>query len=245
MKIHYRELRRKIKLSQKYVMDSFLKDHKISLCFFCGCKSELTKEHVLPQWVFEKRTDKFFSATINDIPQNYMQATIPACSRCNNVLLSSVEDNVISILENVSPEYYTDDQKSLLIWWLELIGFKLQVLDLRRKFLKPKEGPFIPYLANIPLGIMRGGAVETPYQILLGVRQARRKLIKMRKINEHNSLVIFNTSNPDMHFFHKSGKLIFLELPKYGVAFFYFYTEKFSTPQKAHDNAMDIIKRVY
>lgn len=245
MKLHFRELRQKIKRSQREVMDKFLGNHDINICFFCGCDKNLTKEHVIPQWVFEGQPERFFTATINQQPQTYMQSTIPACARCNNVLLSSIEDEIISILKAVKPGSYSFEQNDMLIWWLELIGFKMQVLDLRRKFLKTKNGPFIPYLKNFPLGIMRGGAEESPYRILLGVRQARRKLTKMKKINEANSLVVFQTSNPDMYFFHKSGGLIFLEIPKYNVAFFLFYNKEFEQISDAHEKAMEIIKQVY
>lgn len=245
MKLNFRELRHKIKSSQREVMNKFLADHNINICLFCGDDNNLTKEHVLPQWVFEKQPKRVFSATINNIPQPYMLATIPACARCNNVLLSNIEEEVISILQNFDPRNYSYEQRDLIIWWLELIGFKLQILDLRRKFIKPKGGPFIPFLADLPLGIMRGGAEESPYRIFLSVRQARKRLIKMKKTNEGNSLVIFKTSNPDMHFFHKSGKLIFLEMPRYNVAFFHFYNKEFEEHKAAYEEAMEIIKRVY
>ncbi|WP_433977493.1 hypothetical protein [Erwinia sp. E_sp_B01_9] len=245
MELYLRELRKKIRDSQKVVMDKFLADHNINICFFCGVEDGLTREHMIPQWVFEKKPEKFFSATINDIPQSYIKSTIPACARCNNVLLSSVEDKIISILQAKKPGDYDFSECDLIIWWLELIGFKLQVLDLRQKFIKPKNGPYIPFLADYPLGIMRRGGEESPYRILLGVRQARRRLMKKQKIYEANSLVVFETSNPDMHFFHKSGELIFLELPKFKVAFFHFYNKEFETLKEAHKAAMDIIKKVY
>ncbi|MGC1100241.1 hypothetical protein WKH53_23350 [Pantoea agglomerans] len=245
MEIHFRILRKKIRESQRAVMDIFVDDHKINLCFFCGARDNLTREHMMPQWVFEKKPEKFFSATINEMPQPYIKSTIPACAYCNNVLLSSVEERIIDILQSKEPGDYDFQERDMIIWWLELIGFKLQVLDLRQKFIKVKDGPYVPFLADLPLGIMRRGGEESPYRILLGVRAARRKLFKKTKIQEGNSLVIFETSNPDMHFFHKSGEFIFIELPKFKSAFFYFFNKQFDSVGEASKLAKELIEKVY
>ncbi|WP_336755396.1 hypothetical protein [Pantoea sp. USHLN298] len=245
MEMHFRELRKKIRESQRSVMDAFIADHKINICFFCGTDKYLTREHMMPQWVFEKKPEKFFSATINEMPQPYIKSTIPACARCNNVLLSSVEETIINILQSKLPGDYDFSERDMIIWWLELIGFKLQVLDLRQKFIKAKNGPYVPFLAEIPLGIMRRGGEESPYKILLSVRAARRRLFKKTKIQEENSLVVFETSNPDMHFFHKSGEFIFLELPRFKSAFFYFFNKQFDTIDEASKLAHALIEKVY
>lgn len=245
MEMHFRELRKKIRESQRAVMDAFIGNHKVNICFFCGADKNLTREHMMPQWVFEKKPERFFSATINKMPQPYIKSTIPACAHCNNVLLSSIEENIIDILQSKQPGDYDFFERDLIIWWLELIGFKLQVLDLRQKFIKEKDGPYLPFLAELPLGIMRRGGEESPYKILLSVRAARRKLFKKTKVQEENSLVVFETSNPDMHFFHKSGEFIFLELPRFKTAFFYFFNKQFDSIGEASKLAHDLMTKVY
>lgn len=241
-----RELRGKIKSSQSLVMDAFDKNHKIDICFFCGSLGNLTKEHVIPQWVFDEKKDKgFFNNTANEQPQKYIQSTIPACERCNNVLLSSTEDYVKALLSERDGGDYNQKEIDVIIWWLQSIEYKLQILDLRKDFLKHKEGPFIPFLKDIPLGIMRNGASDEPHIILREVRTIRRELTKKVKSMKRNSLVIFKTTNETMHFFHKTNGFIFLEIPQVGVAFFFFIHEEFSTIKKAHDKAMDLIKKIY
>ncbi|MBP1038021.1 hypothetical protein J8631_20835 [Serratia fonticola] len=246
MNVKKQELRNKIKGSQSLVMDAFDKNHKLDICFFCGSLDSLTKEHVIPQWVFdEKKEQGFFNATANDQPQKYIQATIPACECCNNVLLSSIEDYVKELLSERDGGDYSKAELDVIIWWLQSLEYKLQVLDLRRDFLKHKEGPFIPFLKDIPLGIMRNGASDEPYRILRGVRASRRELTKKRKSRKHNSLVVFKTTNKSMHFFHKTTSFIFLEMPQVGVAFFFFFKDEFSTIEEAHSKAMELIRQFY
>lgn len=246
MNIKSRELRHKIRRSQSLVMDAFDKNHKIDICFFCGSVDGLTKEHVIPQWVFdEKKEVGFFNNAANDQPQKYIQSTIPACERCNNVLLSCIEGYVKSLLEEREGGAYSESELDVIIWWLQSIEFKLQVLDLRRDFLKHKNGPFIPFLKDIPLGIMRNHASNEPYEILREVRAARRDLIKKKKSRKRNSLVVFETTNQSMHFFHKTSQFIFLEMPQVGIAFFFFFHDEFPAARDAYDKAMDLIKKFY
>lgn len=241
-----KELRSSIKRIQSLVMDTFDKNHKADICFFCGALEPLTKEHVIPQWVLDEKKDNgFFNATANGQPQRYIQATIPACERCNNVLLSSIEDYVKELLIEQEAGDYLKDELDVIIWWLQSIEYKLQILDLRRDFLKHKDGPFIPFLKDIPLGIMRDSAKHTPYEILREVRGSRRELARKVKSRKYNSLVIFKTKNKSMHFFHKTNQFIFLEIPQVGVAFFFFFNEEFSTIKNAHSKAMRLIKEVY
>ncbi|WP_439461845.1 hypothetical protein [Serratia quinivorans] len=242
----HKELRDKIKKSQSSVMGPFNQNHNVNICFFCGSEDGLTKEHVMPQWVFsENKGNGFFNATINEQPQKYIHSTIPACHRCNNVLLSAVEDYVKNVLLVNTAGNYTDREVDFIIWWLEIIEYKLQILDLRRKFVRRKGDVFIPFLANIPLGIMREGAKHHPLAVLRQVRAARREIGKKWKAKRFNSIVFFETTNTNMHFFHKTSEFIFLEIPQVGMAVFFFYNEGFETQFEARDKAMKIIKENY
>ena len=56
---------------------------------------------------------------------------------------------------------------------------------------------------------------------------------------------MFKTKNESFYFFHHLNDFIFLELPKFGIALFYFYSRKFENVEDAKNEAMEIIKRVY
>lgn len=54
-----------------HIADNYIKRDRdkavkpwMSKCMFCGSSEKISKEHVLPRWVFERSTEKFF---INDI----------------------------------------------------------------------------------------------------------------------------------------------------------------------------------
>lgn len=72
------------------------------ICAFCATTSNLTKEHVIPRWVFENCTRKFFTTNMNGVEQTYNKTTIPVCADCNNNLLANIESQINSILTNVN-----------------------------------------------------------------------------------------------------------------------------------------------
>jgi hypothetical protein len=90
-----------------------------------------------------------------------------------------------------------------------------------------------------------GPVDTTPHMVFNTIRRSRRVLVKKRKESKRNSLLIFNTSNPGYHFFHKVDEFIFIEMPQVKKAFFLFYQKKFSTHKIAYDECMAIIKEVY
>jgi hypothetical protein len=48
------EFRKKIKANHKKVIDSIIEDHSVNICVFCGEIDNLTREHVIPQWVYDR-----------------------------------------------------------------------------------------------------------------------------------------------------------------------------------------------
>jgi len=255
--IKLRNLRVKLRQNSKEIIDDVLERHipKISLkdkskkeiCVFCANQNNLTKEHVLPRWTFENCTKKFFVTDTNESEQTYNKTTIPVCADCNNNLLGNIESYIISILynTNLSTSFFSNEQLQNIIRWLEIIEYKFQLLEIRRKFIKSKSSPYIEYLRDIPVSIMRANIDYSPVKAVSEIRLAQRRVTEKSKVSNKNSLVIFKTKNESFHFFHHLNDFIFLELPKYGVALFYFYSRKFENDAVAKDEAMKIIKKVY
>ncbi|GEC80243.1 hypothetical protein [Flavobacterium aquatile] len=255
--IKLKNLRVKLRQNSKEIMDDVLKRHvprisskdksKKEICVFCASKDNLTKEHVLPKWTFENCTKKFFVTDINGSEQTYNKTTIPVCANCNNNLLGSVESYIISIFNDtdLSNSFFSNDQLHNIIRWLEIIEYKFQLLEIRRKFIKSKSSQYIEYLRDIPVSIMRANIDYSPSKAVTQIRTAQKRVTEKSKVSNGNSLVIFKTKNESFYFFHHLNEFIFLELPKFGIALFYFYSQKFEKAEVAKDEALKVIKEVY
>ena len=140
---------------------------------------------------------------------------------------------------------FSDKDLFNIILWLEIIEYKFQVLDMRRKFLKSKNGMYIPYLINIPILILQNDASLSPSKVFSNLRRALHRLTIKSELNRYNSLVLFKSTNKEYHFFHKTNEFIFLELANYGLGLFYFFEQEFTHAKQAQKEAWDIIKDVY
>ncbi|MCX7067486.1 MAG: hypothetical protein NTW85_07325 [Methylococcales bacterium] len=239
-------LRKIVRKNSKYVAEQLIENHNASICIICGTSKNLTKEHVIPKWVFDNNQKKNFVTNINDISQSYSKTTLPACAHCNSYVLGVLECYLETIFtqKNLAINYFSNNEKEKIVLWLELIDYKFQALNLRRKFRKPQNGEYVPYLADIPIGIMQ--KMDTsPSKIFSNFRQALKKLGVKSKSDKVNSLIIFETSNESFHFFHKVNEFIFIELPNKKVALFYFIGQSFDDDREAYESAMEIIKAVY
>ena len=50
-------LRKKIRQNSKKVIDTLINNHCAKICLICGTTENLTKEHVLPKWIFENNQE--------------------------------------------------------------------------------------------------------------------------------------------------------------------------------------------
>jgi hypothetical protein len=216
------------------------------VCVFCGSISSLTQEHVLPRWVFEKSTKAFFTTDINGQRQTYNKTTVPSCVKCNSDILNSLETFIQHLFKgnDVKNIPFSIEESENIIRWLELIDYKFLLLNTKRKFLASKKGGYIEFLAKYPLSVL-GEKADSPYKVVAEIRRSQKRITTMNKKSKLNSLVIFKTSNPDFYFFHNMDDFIFLELPKYKIALFYFYNKKFNSDITTYTEAMRIIRKEY
>ncbi|MDU1298944.1 MAG: hypothetical protein E6973_24305, partial [Enterobacter hormaechei] len=149
-------LRKRIKNSQRFVMDAVIENHNVDMCFLCGSVKEITREHIIPQWAFESNHEKGLVNKKNNQTVNYIKATIPACKECNSELLGAFEDNLKRVLLHKKGDELTPKDLDYIIWWLQYLGFKLQLMDLRSRFLRFKNKDYIPYLSQIPIAMFWG-----------------------------------------------------------------------------------------
>ena len=217
------------------------------ICMFCGSSDNLTKEHVMPRWAFENSPEKYFNTEVNGIGQTYMKTTIPACANCNNNRLGLLEKYINKLFLEVDPDTraFTSNEISTIIYWLEIIDFKFEILNARRLFKASKKNGYIPYLADFPISVLRSNVNYSPSKAISEIRRSQKRLTVKNKSNSFNSLVIFKTSNKSFHFFHTMDEFIFIELPIFKIAIFYFYKRTFRTSKEGHEEAIKIINKVY
>jgi hypothetical protein len=239
-------------ITEMVVKSSIVKGYDIAkitpeICMFCGREDSITKEHVMPRWLFENNPDKFFITKINELNQTYNKATIPACKPCNSEILNTLEKHILKLFKEIdlASDLFTNSGLQHIIRWLEIIDYKFQILNVRRKFIASKSGGYIPYFADFPLSVMRPEKDYSPNKVVAEIRRSQKRVTVKSKDQNLNSLVIFKTSNPDFHFFHKMDDFIFVEFPRRKIALFYFYKLTFLTEKDAHAAAVEIIDAVY
>lgn len=169
------------------------------------------------------------------------------CSQCNNERLNSLEAYVSELFSDVDLEttYFTSAEIENIIRWLELIDYKFEILNARRRFLRSKENGYIPYLKDIPISILRPNVNYSPSKAVTEIRRSFKRLTVKSKSDNVNSLLVFQTSNKHFHFIHTMDDFIFIEMPQYKKALFYFYKRKFSTINKAKKEAEKILDKNY
>jgi hypothetical protein len=214
---------------------------------FCGSTKDISREHVIPRWTFEGRTEKYFTTNINGLPQTYNKTTIPACTICNNERLNALERYIQNLFTEVDPErtYFNYSEIEFIIRWLEIIDYKFQILNTRRRFLRSREKGYIPYLSDIPLFVLRPNVDYNPGKAITELRRSLKRLTIKNKRDNINSLQVFKTTNKGFHFFHTMDDFIFIELPQYEIALFYFYKRTFPSINKSKKEASKIIDKFY
>lgn len=110
IQLKLQSLRTSLRRNSKPIIDNIIENHiqrnkkpnvRSKICMFCSSPTNVTKEHVLPRWVFEKDPDRFFVTDMNGLGQTYNRTTIPACANCNSDILNSLETFVSHLLDGI------------------------------------------------------------------------------------------------------------------------------------------------
>lgn len=215
------------------------------ICVFCNTQENITKEHIIPKWVFERDTNLSFISKTNKQTQTYNKSTIPACRNCNNTLLSSIEKNTKETVRNIqSKKNLTLEDYENLIRWMEIIDYKLQVHDLRTKFLKYGKDTFDKEFGMMPRAIIRDLIFFNVFKTRSFLRNSQRRITVKSKHKKLNSLVIFRTKEPYFGFFNNPNEYVFISFPMFNIAFFYFLRKEWADYDNATEEARYIMKKV-
>lgn len=251
----FKLLRKNFRLNGKLVIDHIKRNHfdpwniaeEEDICIFCGSDNKLTKEHVLPKWVFQNDPNRYFVTKINDSSQTFIQTAIPTCEKCNNDTLSKIENYIVALFRDtdLSSDYYEYDDSLKIIRWLEIIEYKFHVLNFRRKFRKKKNEDYIPTFRDVPMSVMRLNIALSPYKALSQLRKSQARIQRKEKDSRYYSLVFWKNKNFQSLFFHKMDEHIYFEFPEYQMALFYFFNKEFKSNFDAEEEAKGIIINNY
>ena len=218
---------------------------KKEICVFCNSTAKLTKEHILPKWVFQKSISYEFVSSVNRQSQTYNKAVIPTCAECNNSILAYIESHMIKLLQRLeSNAFYNNSDLFNCIRWLELIDYKAQIYECRRKYIKYGDSEFDEDWGIIPVAIMRHCIDMNPFKAHTYIRSAQRRITVKNKSNRLNSLVVFDTSYSHLNFFTKPNEYVFVSFPTNKIALFYFLRKSFKLIKEAEEEALYIISMV-
>lgn len=173
--------------------DVDLSDHQVpqpseDRCFLCGEQHPphvLTREHVFPKWL--QRRHQLFDQSIdllNGSQINYRSLVVPACSVCNSIYLSRIENHVAQALRGGADAVRRLGHEQLYVWLAKLFFGTLYAEGLlpgRRE--RPADGPILP--AEVVQG----------FQHLHFLMQAARTRLVFHgnETNYHSSILVLST----------------------------------------------------
>lgn len=224
-----------------------IKNVEPPICVFCAATENITREHIIPRWIFNKNDKAFFNIGANGQSQSFNKSTVPVCGHCNTELLNTLEKYIQSIFKDFHDNgaLLDLDATEHVIRWLEIIDYKFQVMNIVKRFISHKNGKHVPFLKDYPIYMLLPNKDWSVTQVMREVRWTLNRISVKSKHFNVNSLVVFKTTNTNNHFFHNLNEFIFIEIAQYGIAVFYFYDRLFDSIEEARDQAMLIIEKVY
>lgn len=181
---------------------------KLETCVFCRSSSNITKEHVMPKWLFKKDTHIKFISSVNRQTQTYNNSAISTCDICNNSILAHIESHIIETVHRLdkSKVYYYEDLCNV-IRWLEILDYKLQVFDCCRKYIKYGNSEYDPNWGVLPLAVLRHFYEFKPYKAYDHLRSSQRRITVKTKLDRTNSLVVLSNKLQHFVFFYTTPRI--------------------------------------
>jgi hypothetical protein len=218
---------------------------KGEICVFCNSSSSITKEHVLPKWLVENDLNSTMTSSVNKQTLIYQKAVVPACSECNNSILAFIEKYIIKVIYNIDALDDCNNEDAFnIIRWLEIIDYKLQILDCRRKYIKYKNSEYNRDWGRFPVSMMRHFLTMNPWKVYDWLRSSQRRITVKAKTTGLNSFVILKPRIPHFYFFDQPNEYIYISFPMCRIALFYFFRKRYEYYEDAAADALDIIKKV-
>tara|TARA_A100000171_G_scaffold51670_1_gene66705 strand:- start:2156 stop:2905 length:750 start_codon:yes stop_codon:yes gene_type:complete len=209
------------------------------ICVFCKTEKNITKEHIIPKWVFEKNVNDTMVSSANKRSQTYNKAVIPVCETCNNGYLSKIENHIKDILFRIDGLHgiILEDLYDL-IRWIEIIDYKFQVHECRRRYIKYGDSSYDKDWGAFPIAHLRQ---LQPFKSLTLLKRAVARITKKSKNGKIESLVISRPTIKHFDFFYLVDEHLYLSFPMYNLSIFYFLKKEFDSIEDSFKEAYEII----
>lgn len=108
-----------------------ISDYGKECCIICGTDKNITKEHLLPKWVFENDVKKSFFISPEDTLYSYRLSYLPCCKTCNSSVLGNFEHHIREILKKENKDF-TISEKEDIIFWIKYLDFKFKIFGVEK-----------------------------------------------------------------------------------------------------------------
>lgn len=177
-------------------------------CIICGTDKNITKEHLLPKWVFENDVKKSFFISPEDTLYSYRLSYLPCCKTCNSSVLGNFEHHIREILKKENKNF-TISEKEDIIFWIKYLDFKFKIFGVEKACHRNTKSK-----SNIGLWDKPKNNPKNFFYDLFDLPATT------------NSLIISEPKQKNFDFFYWKDHYFSITLPQCNVSIIYFFTNK-------------------
>ncbi|WP_177161077.1 hypothetical protein [uncultured Fusobacterium sp.] len=185
-----------------------ISDYGKECCIICGTDKNITKEHLLPKWVFENDVKKSFFISPEDTLYSYRLSYLPCCKTCNSSVLGNFEHHIREILKRENKNF-TISEKEDIIFWIKYLDFKFKIFGVEKACHRNTKSK-----SNIGLWNKPKNNPKNFFYDLFDLPATT------------NSLIISEPKQKNFDFFYWKDHYFSITLPQCNVSIIYFFTNK-------------------
>ena len=185
-----------------------ISDYGKECCIICGTNKNITKEHLLPKWVFENDVKKSFFISPEDTLYSYRLSYLPCCKTCNSSVLGNFEHHIREILKKENKNF-TISEKEDIIFWIKYLDFKFKIFGVEKACHRNTQSK-----SNIGLWDKPKNNPKNFFYDLFDLPATT------------NSLIISEPKQKNFDFFYWKDHYFSITLPQCNVSIIYFFTNK-------------------
>lgn len=185
-----------------------ISDYGKECCIICGTDKNITKEHLLPKWVFENDVKKSFFISPEDTLYSYRLSYLPCCKTCNSSVLGNFEHHIREILKRENKNF-TISEKEDIIFWIKYLDFKFKIFGVEKACHRNTKSK-----SNIGLWDKPKNNPKNFFYDLFDLPATT------------NSLIISEPKQKNFDFFYWKDHYFSITLPQCNVSIIYFFTNK-------------------
>lgn len=185
-----------------------ISDYGKECCIICGTDKNITKEHLLPKWVFENDVKKSFFISPEDTLYSYRLSYLPCCKTCNSSVLGNFEHHIREILKRENKNF-TISEKEDVIFWIKYLDFKFKIFGVEKACHRNTKSK-----SNIGLWNKPKNNPKNFFYDLFDLPATT------------NSLIISEPKQKNFDFFYWKDHYFSITLPQCNVSIIYFFTNK-------------------